>query len=193
MIGHLWNDGIVHAEAALDEKLHNALRRSHALKNYPELIGDNQVFRVKDAVEAVIVGLGKPEDLSAKQLEETLLRGMLKYLLEVQNGDVPDAPVGHGLSVLFIGTGYIGMTLETSIKSILIAAHKANQILEKEGITGAVIDEIQFIELYDDKAKNARKILNRLERLPEFNFRINHPEIFEIFTIQNIMLYISES
>jgi hypothetical protein len=177
MIGHLWNDGIVHAEAALDDKLHTALSRSHTLKNYPELIGDNQVFRVKGAIEAVIVGLGKPEDLSAKQLEETLLRGMLKYLLEVQNGAMSDAPVGCGLSVLFIGTGYIGMTLETSIKSILNAAHKANQILEKEGIMGAVLDKIQFIELYDDKAKNARKILNRVARLPEFNFRINHPEI----------------
>ncbi len=177
MIGHLWNDGIVHAEAALNNKMNDALRRSHSLKNYPELIGENQVFRNKGEIGAVIVGLGKPEELSAKQLEETVLRGMLNYLLEVPHAEGAGDPAGVGLSILFIGTGYIGMTLETSLKSILSAAHKANQTLLKEGITGTILNKIEFVELYDDKAKNARKIINRLMRMPEFNFRVNHPEI----------------
>jgi len=81
MIGHLWNDGIVHAEAALDEKLHNALRRSHALKNYPELIGDNQVFRVKDAVEAVIVGLWETRRFKCKAARRNVVARNVKVPL----------------------------------------------------------------------------------------------------------------
>lgn len=176
VIGHLLNDAITHAESALDYTLNGILRKSHALGNYPQQIGDNQLFHVDGKSRALIVGLGKLEQLSAIRLEQTIVQGMLKYLFEHSHISVNETK-SIGLSMLFIGSGYVGLTLESSIKATLNAAQKANSIAQKSGIENVYLGEIEFVELYIDKSMEARHILDKLLAAGDYNFSLTHNQI----------------
>ncbi|HEY8405198.1 MAG TPA: CHAT domain-containing protein [Flavobacteriales bacterium] len=179
MTGHLMNDIITSAEAVLDNKIGGKLSRSHSLGNYPNEIGTSQVFQSNDKVEAIIVGLGENEKLSAYRLEQTITLGVIKYLLEIYNKHRPESspPGGVGLSVLFIGTGYVGFSLEASIMAIISGINKANKAIISRGISDIHIAKVELIEIYQDKAIQALLALKRLKQSNHLPFDIKPSKI----------------
>jgi CHAT domain-containing protein/pimeloyl-ACP methyl ester carboxylesterase len=179
MTGHLMNDIITSAEGVLDNKIGGKLSRSHALGNYPNEIGTSQIFQTNEKVEAVIVGLGENEKLSAYRLEQTISLGVIKYLLEIYNkhSEDPSPPGGIGLSVLFIGTGYAGFSLEASIMAIVSGINKANKAMIAKGIMDIHIAKVELIEIYQDKAIQALLALKRLKKSNHLHFDIEPEKI----------------
>jgi hypothetical protein len=85
LAGHFENDGILFAEKAIDYNLNEELSQRHSLGLYPGPIGTSEVFLNHQSgfKGAVIIGLGKPEDLTGPQLAKSVAQGVSNYLLNL--------------------------------------------------------------------------------------------------------------
>ncbi|MBC7874037.1 MAG: CHAT domain-containing protein, partial [Ferruginibacter sp.] len=176
LAGHFKNDGILNAEKAIDWNLSRKLSDHHALNIYPGDIGTSEVFADEcedsDFQGAVIIGLGEPGKLTGFMLTKTVEQGVANYLLSIQNESPTSMPTG--ISALMIGCGYGGLPIETSIKAIIEGVNNANRKildLAKEG--SRIIQHIEFIELYEDRALNCMYALSRIENKENKMFNIN--------------------
>ena len=170
MVGHLKSDGIMSAEKIVDGYFGNALSRRLATGNYPGNIGESRYFinPNKKPLGAVVIGMGKTEKLSGYELEETIKQGFVDYLCSQK---INGATSTVGISTLLLGTGYVGLSVETSVKAILSAAHKANDLIRIYGEnTWPTIDIIELIEIYEDRALQALICLEGLKNPANLNF-----------------------
>lgn len=171
LAGHFENDGILFAEKAIDNNLNGALSQRHRLGLYPGPIGSSEVFLNQQSgfKGAVIIGLGKPEDLTGSELAKSVAQGVSNYMLDLikhnQLGDGNDADSDIlGITSLIIGSNYGGLSVENSVKAIVQGVHIANGKLQGLGIENPPrIGHIEFVELYEDVAINALYSLSRLE------------------------------
>lgn len=174
LVGHYEGDTIVSAEAALDRRLGDALTHRRDLGLYPGARDTHAVFCNADAdgspEGAVVVGLGTVGELSAGQLQSSVRDAMLEYALrKAQDAERADAAPGvrvaARLSCLLVGSGGAGLQVRESVEAILRAAIGANRRLEDTHLDGRVlIDEIEFIEIFEDVAIGAaRAIANALQ------------------------------
>ena len=177
LIGHLRDDSLESAEYALDRNLNGLLSRYHKMGNYPQEIGQNQVFHCKGKSQAVIVGLGRLEAVSAAQIEKTIGQGIIQYLLDEYNGGAQTKELG--LSILLVGTGYIGLSIKSSISAIIAAGNKANEHLLEANLGRVQLSKIELIEIYDDKAMSALRTLKILKEHPQLNFHLKAERIIE--------------
>ncbi|RZM21260.1 MAG: hypothetical protein EOO88_33835, partial [Pedobacter sp.] len=173
MTGHFYKDGIMSAEKVLDIYYKGMLREKHALGLYPGNIGTHEVFlTIRSAPKgAIIVGLGEAGELNGYQLELTVAQGLSKYLLELRNlkqvnkeGFQAAFRDGIGVSALIVGGGYGGLSIESSLKSIILGVKKANMIVG--GLNNSDIGKIEFlefVELYEDRSLQAFYTLQKLE------------------------------
>lgn len=171
LAGHFIGDGILYAESEVDKALEGALREKHSLGIYPGEIGTTEIVispRTTFA-GAIIVGLGKPETLTAFQLANTVERGVAKYLIELKRdlynpANRFEGPVG--ISSLIIGCGYGGLTVENAISGIILGIQYANEKISKL-FNGdkelKLIEQLEFIELYEDRAVSCLYSLSKLE------------------------------
>ena len=116
---------------------------------------------------AIVVGLGQAGSLSKGSLEksfaDSLISLVMKQIEQHRNSCVTDELKSVGVSTLLIGSGYAGLTLDDSIKSLLqgvTLANKQIQLLKNSCIKQ--ISEIEFVEMYEDRAISAAQILNKL-------------------------------
>lgn len=180
MAGHFEDDGILFAEINIDENLKGMLSCCHQLGIYPGPIGSSEVFLTEnDAFKgAVIVGLGKPGNLTAPQLTVTIEQGVINYILKLWHhnsarGNAAKAPATTGMSSLIIGCGYAGLSIENSIKAIIQGVYNANAKLRSLKLENVpVIEHLEFIELYEDKAVSSLFSLSRIENEKNNAFRI---------------------
>lgn len=171
LAGHFENDGILFAERAIDNNLEGELRQRHRLGLYPGPIGTSEVFlnRKSGFKGAVIIGLGKPEELTGPELAKSVAQGVAKYLLNLskisQTNESNDSDSKTiGITSIIIGSNYGGLSAENSIKSIVQGVHSANAKIQGLGIENSpTINHIEFVELYEDVAVNALYSLSRLE------------------------------
>jgi tetratricopeptide (TPR) repeat protein len=176
--GHFKNDGITSAEDALDKKMRGALSKRHRLGLYPGEIGSSEVILYNETgfKGAVIVGLGNYGDLSDYQLSKTIEQGVSKFLLDVNSianfgNNVDPGPVG--ISTLVIGSGYGGLSVENSIRAIIQGVQNANIKIKKLQLENfKTVEEIEFIELYEDRALNCFYCLSRIENEQNNSLRI---------------------
>ncbi|MCU0387381.1 MAG: CHAT domain-containing protein, partial [Chitinophagaceae bacterium] len=175
LVGHFNNDGIVSAEKAIDDKLGGELTRRHKLGLHPDLIEENEVLltdrKPGDAglQGVIIVGLGYPGELTPFLLMRTIERGISKYLsiINVKSENQAwqkDRPV-IGISTLLIGGSYGGLTIDGSINAILSGIQQAN--INFRNIYGnevRLIEEVEIIELYRDRALSAIYVIRQIEK-----------------------------
>lgn len=172
MVGHIKSDGIMSTEKVVDGYFNNILGKRLATGNYPGEIGESRYFvnPNKKPLGAVIVGMGKTEKLSGYQLEETIKQGFLDYLCS-QKSESTNFRSSVGISTLLLGCGYAGLSIETSIKAIISAAHKANELIRNNGENiWPTINKIELIEIYEDKALQALICLDGLMERSNLNF-----------------------
>ena len=165
------NDGILYAEKAIDYNLKGVLTERYQLGLYPGEIGSSEVVitHQKDFNGAIIVGLGDPGTLTAFQLTRSVEQGVAKYLINL-NSKAPHTrdPIDTehiGVSSLAIACSYGGLSLEKSVRAIVMGVQNANykikQIL-KEG--AKTVTHLEFVEQYQDRALGCLYVLNEIAK-----------------------------
>lgn len=169
MAGHFLNDGITSAEAQIDKQLKYALSDRNQLGIYPGEIGSSEVFvSMSDSFKgAVIIGLGSQGSFTAFQLTQSVELGVIKYLLSVKDNTscVTDADGAIGIAALIVGSGYGGLSIENSIRAIIQGVQNANGKIKKlHEEAGAMVQHLEFVELYEDAALAAFYSLRKIEK-----------------------------
>jgi CHAT domain-containing protein len=182
-VGHFINDGITSAERVIDNYTGNMLSQRHKLNMYPGEIGSNEVFiNLKDDFKGtLVIGLGVPGRLSSFQLAQTTEQGAIKYMLELskQRKNIGSCNVlgDTGISVLLIGCGYGGLSIESSVRALIQGVQNANKKIEEFNTEGLkTIDHIEFVELYEDRCLQCLYILSRIENEEDSAINIRLPK-----------------
>jgi hypothetical protein len=110
-------------------------------------------------------------------------QGVAKYLLHINNGQQQNE---HeiGISSLIIGSGYGGLSIESSIKAIIEGVNNANsKVTDVFKTTVKTIQHIEFIELFEDRALSCMYAISKLESKDNkaFNVRIGSKKIKTLF------------
>lgn len=168
-VGHFLRDAILSAEKEIDFQLDYALSIRNNLGVYPGKIGTSyyQEAEDEDFKGVLVVGLGRNPDFDRNKLEQAIYHSVMKYLIESKG-----IQEEKGISMLLIGSGYAGLTLEESITAIINGVKKANasfvsfhRIEGRGEVSG--ISTIEFVELYERKAENALSLIRSKEQ--DFN------------------------
>jgi len=166
LIGHFLNDGIVSAEKEMDYHLDRQLSGRYELGLYPGAVGTNLVVFSEGKTRnpgAVIVGLGVPEEITPFRLSQTVEQGCLEYAMINRDESGRDEEKETGISTLLIGSSYGNLSLSNSIQAILEGVRNANKKIQSmEEADLPLITELEFIELYQEKAVNAFYLLHDL-------------------------------
>ena len=173
LTGHFNKDGILSAEKVLDSCFNGMLREKHSLGIYPGRVGTSEIFLsyTTSPKGAVIVGLGELGELNGYQLELSITQGISKYLLELRDFEALNKEEfnnifhsGIGISAIMVGCGYGGLSIESSLKSIILGVKKANSSVGGLNNTSLKkVETIEFIELYEDRSLQAFYTLKKLE------------------------------
>ena len=188
-VGHLKDDGLVSAEAAVDRYMDGMLSDYYNAGTYP---GNSQtslvILNTDDGYfkGVIVVGLGQAGALSKGSLEksfaDSLIALVMKQREQHRNSSATDEPQVVGVSTLLIGSGYAGLTLDDSIKSLLhgvTLANKQIKLLKKSSVKQ--ISEIEFVEMYEDRAISAAQLLNKIIKTEHYNdFLLSYPIINEV-------------
>ena len=173
MVGHYQGDTIVSAEAYLDRVMDGRLRARHALGLYPGAEVTAEVFLnpKRQPGGAIIIGLGEVGKLSPGKLTRAVSRGVRSYVItlaESGTGDPATVPHTVGIATLLVGTNAGGVALEESVTAILQGVANALERLHEQHLDDrVVIDELEFIELFEDRAIHAIHALDRARSDPE--------------------------
>lgn len=169
LVGHFLTDGITSAEGIIDRYCGNTLREWHRLNLYPGEIGSSEVFinTNNDFKGTVVIGLGAPGRLTAVQLSRSAEQGAIKYMLELKklrNNNQASPPAAIGISVLLIGCGYGGLSIDSSVRAILQGIQNANNKIETLNQQGlSTIEQVEFVELFEDRCLQCLLVLNKIE------------------------------
>jgi hypothetical protein len=177
LTGHFEGDGILNGEYAIDKKLNFELSRLLSLGLYPGAIGTHQIVLNRgcgkgDFQGGVIVGLGMTGELTSFQLMNTVEKGVSRYLTICNPSDNYSNDEPLGISVIAIGNSYGGLSMDSSVRAIILGIQKANRnILATYKGAKKGIEEIEIIELYHDKALSILKSMKSIEanQSREFN------------------------
>lgn len=168
VVGHYISDSIVGPEAVLDGQLEQRLSVRHQLGVYPGALGTAEVFLNPDRFHkpggALVVGLGTVGSLTSGKLEQTVYSGVLRYLLSAREcRDDRFQQCGPSLTALLIGTLAGGVTIKESMSAILRAVTTANRTSAATG-SGIRIREVEFLDLWEDRAIQAANALDRISK-----------------------------
>lgn len=178
MVGHYAGDPIVHAEAAVDRRVGGVLSERHQLNLYPRNIGSHEIVLPKgERKGALVIGLGPVGELTPGGLSRTVEEAIVRYA-HMRWDEAGAAPPTDGLGVasLLIGSGETGLSLEQVVESILFGVRIANRRLRRSSKPGEPdrgVTEVELVELYEDRALQALRILRRLAALPLEEFEVD--------------------
>ncbi|WP_332910858.1 lipase/acyltransferase domain-containing protein [Algoriphagus boritolerans] len=204
LAGHFHFDAILTTEKVIDRKLDGELTRLLNLGLYPGPIGTHQIVLSKDVSNVdkdfkgtVVVGMGVPGELTPFQLMTTVSRGICRYLTIRNVREEINEPVIEGdkrknepsqatsvnreilgISVIALANSYGGFSNESSIRSIILGIQDANRKI-RETYKGKVqvIEEIEIIELYHDRALGILRTVKNLEQDESREFNISVPSL----------------
>ncbi|MCB0584292.1 MAG: CHAT domain-containing protein [Phaeodactylibacter sp.] len=179
VIGHFKGDGIISAEGDMDYLLKSKLSEREGLGLYPGPIGTNLVVLPDENNDlgTVIVGLGEPENLTPFILSKTIEAGCLEYLLRLREGHVRQPREKDvGITTLLVGSSYANLSLSNSINAILEGVSGANNKIQRLEENHVLISEVEFLELYQDKALNAFYLLGQIGKTSNtYNIKLEGP------------------
>ncbi|HZX31921.1 MAG TPA: CHAT domain-containing protein [Rhodocyclaceae bacterium] len=160
-VGHYQGDTIISAEAMLDRRLGGVLTRNLALGIYPGRLETAEVFADGEGKTAgIVIGLGEVGSLTAARLGQAFATGLLRLACH--------APVSSEvreltLSTLLIGTGAGGIPVKDCVTSLIEAANHVNSMLAGRQ---ACFTELEFLEIYEDRALQALKAIRDIYQDP---------------------------
>lgn len=182
LVGHYKGDTIISAEAYLDQTLDGRLSARHRLRIYPGDDDTAEIFLNPDwerlqksdgtPAGAIVIGLGEVGQLSPGRLLRAVSRGVRSYSLSrAECPLVKSGKAGHaGISALLVGTGAGGVSVQDAVTAILRGVIDANRYIEESGRSDcARIEEVEFVELYEDRAIHAVRTLAGLRGAPEIS------------------------
>jgi CHAT domain-containing protein len=197
LAGHFQFDSVLTTEKVIDAKLNGELTRLLGLGLYPGPIGTHQIVMAKDVSNidrhfkgTVVVGMGVPGELTPYQLMLTVSRGISRYLTirnvregedqEPQDEEFPSPGQKEimGISIIALANSYGGFSNDTSIRSIILGIQDANRNIRKayDGKV-KVIEEIEIIELFHDRALSILRTVKNLEQDESREYNISVPHL----------------
>ncbi|MEN2281184.1 CHAT domain-containing protein [Algoriphagus sp. SE2] len=178
LAGHFEYDSILTTEKAIDDELNGELSRLLRMGLYPGPIGTNQIVMAdknlrRDFQGAIIVGLGVPGELSAYQLMISIEKGVSRYLTIRNQAESSSNQETIGISVIAIANSYGGLSTDSSIRAVFLGVQRANRNI-RDFYQGKIqgIEEIEIIELYNDKALSILKTIQKLQSTDRREFNI---------------------
>lgn len=170
LVGHFLNDGLFSAEKSINRYLQGELARQHGLGLYPGEAGSSETFIVEKPAPfkgAIIAGLGRQGELTAWLLAQTVEKAVLKYLAIFNSPIAVPASVATskrtiGISALAIGCGYGGLSIESSVRAVIAGVQGANDKIRDNYDNAITIGEIEFIELFRDRAMACFMAINHI-------------------------------
>ncbi len=170
LVGHFLNDGLFSAEKSINRYLQGELARRHGLGLYPGENGSSETFIVEKPAPfkgAIVAGLGRQGELTPWLLAQTVEKAVLKYL-SIFNSPiaVPESVATHkrtvGISTLAIGCGYGGLSVESAVRAVITGVQEANDKIRDNYDNAITIGEIEFIELFRDRAMSCFMAINHI-------------------------------
>jgi hypothetical protein len=179
IVGHYRSLKLTGSEAATDALLGRAMSRSLEAGLYPSTIGSHQVFlnTRRNPVdpfflprpEAVIVAaLGEEGMLAAAELTVAVRQATMAYAQRLSEHGATGA---FDLAATLIGTGGIGMHVDTAALAIAEAVSDANERLKRSG--WPTVAKLQLIEQYLDRATEAHDALKALATAHPQRFKLS--------------------
>ncbi len=176
VVGHFEGDKLQGAEWAINKHLNGRLQENHDLGSYPGKIGESLAIPNHNGLfkGTLVVGLGYNERLTEKELERTCIRGLIELALRRSRDRVDSQEHSNqGISFLLVGSSYGGLDMLYSLRAIIRSVLKANSILLEQQINGIqTFSNVEFIELYEEKAIQINKSLFSLKSDAEFKSSI---------------------
>lgn len=164
MAGHFRNEAILYAEKAIDKELNSILKYKHSIGSYPGDIGTNEILNSNNPFfkGAIIVGIGEPGKLTSFSLTKTIEIAVTDYLLQVCGAE--NCPENIGISSLLIGSGYGGLSIQSSTIAIVEGIVKANKsIMALTDSRKCTVSNLEFIEQDETNAINALFAAKKME------------------------------
>ncbi|GAB5472442.1 MAG: hypothetical protein Mars2KO_05410 [Maribacter sp.] len=171
MVGHFHRDMIFSAEKALDNYLAKRLSQRLDIGYYPGKIGESEVFFNLNTHPngAIVCGLGSTNTLTPYLLSKTVEMATLKYAMFMRdNYTLPKAKrFARGISFILIGIGYGKLSVEASLRGILMGVTNANTYIKSTGEGLHPIKEIEFVNYYESIASMAYWSLSKMVNLDD--------------------------
>jgi tetratricopeptide (TPR) repeat protein len=170
LVGHYQDDTIVSAEKELDRQLGHRLTQRFNMGVYPGRIGTVEIVLAPEAHPrgALVVGLGEVGELTPEKLRRAARSAIVRYALVLAEEARTDAigPRAVNLSAVLMGT-YGQGSVRDSVSAIMHAALDANRQITEQQLDNQVrVEEIEFVEMYQDVAiEAAHELLTVAERL----------------------------
>ncbi len=178
VVGHFANDGIVKAEKYLNQALNYKLDEYYLAGNYPGPIGTHFIYLSSLAENntcsgAVVVGLGDFGALTENSLTLSLKQAFLTLAIkhnEKQKTLCETETRPFGISSLLVGSDFAGLSITSSVKSIFNAVLQANEKLDtlNDKIYYQKISHVEIVEIYQHKAIQVGRIVNRFMKEKQF-------------------------
>ena len=180
VVGHFEGDGLYSAEKYLDYLLGGRLSARLKFGQYPGQEGTVEAILNDKGGKpggAIIIGLGKVGELSPQKLTQTFVTAMQEYLIKALENDMIGENGEIAISTVLIGTGGSGLSIKSSIDAILTGIILTNRSVTALADTFNTpsnfrISQVDFIELYKDKAILAVKSLQTYLDSQEFSVNI---------------------
>lgn len=181
IVGHYQGDVMQGSEAEVDRQFDGQMQTALDLGVYPGPVESFQVFeRRQDTHDrrspfAVVVGLGRPGELSVGELRRTVKRGILGWFGTALSG--AGSTERTAFSIVLLGSSVSGMSVSECARAILQGVQDAQSVVIKrlqaaDGTDASQgIGEVELIELYEDKALELVAELPRLIDTDEFRDR----------------------
>ena len=207
LVSHYRHDVIVAAEKYLDDQLGGRLSELLRMELYPGAMNTGVVV-LNDPPPgdasihpgAIVAGLGRVGELTPGGLTSTLAHALTMYgaervgrerrHLQRTGGDAAAAGVVSApVTAILVGSGEGGLTVADSVRALLRGVLQANHRLRggvQDGEDRAVvpgliaqIDQLDIVELYEDRAIEAAYALRKLTQAPEFADYVSEPLLVE--------------
>jgi len=191
--GHFKDQAIVSAEKSIDRCLENTLSDHYFLGKYPSDPEDNIVIynKEKDFKGCILIGLGDAINFNDLKLRKAVENGIVSFALKMRDSHINvDIEHKNSISSLCIGSGFGGLNMDASLTAILFGVSNANKriyefnkkLIERntDGLNSDLqyltpITNIELIEMFEHKARDAFYSLNRIKEL-NYNLNINIPK-----------------
>ena len=178
-VGHHLNDPIVSAEMAVDHYMENQLSKNKELGIYPGaletslvLLNENSHFK-----GAIVIGLGEYGTINQGKLTRTFTHALLDYAMKSSQGLSCETELKNkviGVSTILIASDYSGLSIRNSIRAMLEGVIQANKLISASNNKEIpLIENIQFIEIFKDRAIKATHELLKIIKEPLFFEKVN--------------------
>jgi CHAT domain-containing protein len=173
-VGHYVGDSIVSAEREIDRQLGGRLSARFQMDLYPGPSADRDRPGTVEVVHApgcnppgaLVIGIGEIGEITAEKVRRGIFEACTKYaLMRLEEPSPADAgPRSAAISSVLIGvSGGRAISVSASVNAIVLGVIEANRMLKKRELLDRVrIDQVEFVELYEDSAGEAMEAVSQL-------------------------------